>query len=54
MSKIMFEKSNIIKLSNIDYVEILAFNIKHYTFEILFKINSLNLNKNEEFIKLFL
>jgi hypothetical protein len=32
------EKSTIVKLSDIDYVKILSFNIKYYMFKNLFKM----------------
>jgi hypothetical protein len=48
MLKIILEKSNIIKLSDISCVQILSF--KKILFENIF---SLNLNKNDKFVKLF-
>jgi hypothetical protein len=45
------------KLSDIDYFQTLTFNIKYYIlyiFKYHSKMFSLNLNNNEEFMKLFL
>jgi hypothetical protein len=52
--KIKLEKSNIIKLSDIFYVENLSFNIKHYMHlkTPIKKAFSLNLINNKESIKL--
>jgi hypothetical protein len=55
MLKIKLKKSNIMKLSDIDYFQTLIFNIKYYIFEnIIQKCFSLSLNNNKEFMKLFL